>query len=303
MNKEFIIVRYGEIGLKAKKTRQLFEQALIKNIKTALATKVHIESLKKDHGRIYIQTSDNKQAVIILEHIFGIVSVSKAIKTYANHNDISQTIIAFLKKTKNPFDTIALRVKRTGTHAFSSQDIAISVGADICNTFQCSVDLSHPKTEIFIEIRSEDAYIFFEKIAGPGGLPYGTQGVICAYIDSLDAIIASWFLMCRGCSVIFLIAQTTLKEHVEDFLKSWYVNSYIYDFEERKDTYPQITKISKTHHCLGVSVGVRFDKNIHKAIDEILSIKQECNLPVFTPLIGLTSEKIKEIKERIGIHS
>ena len=39
MENELIIIRYGEIGLKAKETRKRFENILIKNIKNVLDSK------------------------------------------------------------------------------------------------------------------------------------------------------------------------------------------------------------------------------------------------------------------------
>ena len=56
MNYEVIIVRYGEIGLKAKPTRKRFENTLINNIKNALKKENISNKIIIKQGRIYITT-------------------------------------------------------------------------------------------------------------------------------------------------------------------------------------------------------------------------------------------------------
>jgi thiamine biosynthesis protein ThiI len=73
MDKELIIVRYGEIGIKSRVVRSRFEKRLIQNIKTALDCKVEV-----DQGRVFVYTHDYLTADEILRKTFGVVSFSPA---------------------------------------------------------------------------------------------------------------------------------------------------------------------------------------------------------------------------------
>jgi len=73
MNK-VIIVRYGEIGLKSRQTRQIMEQRLVQNIKLAIDDK----KVRRERGRIYVESGSPEDAVAV-SRVFGVVSTSIAL--------------------------------------------------------------------------------------------------------------------------------------------------------------------------------------------------------------------------------
>ena len=75
MNNELIIIRYGEIALKAKYTRKHFENILIRNIKNALKISKIDNNIIKEWGRLYLKTDNIDESILILKNIFGIVSI------------------------------------------------------------------------------------------------------------------------------------------------------------------------------------------------------------------------------------
>ncbi|PNX50190.1 MAG: hypothetical protein BV456_07470, partial [Thermoplasmata archaeon M8B2D] len=84
MKSNLIIVRYGEIGLKAEYTRKQFENILIKNIKSSLKRENISSNIKQTRGRIYVHTDQIKTACNILKKIFGIISVSPVVHTISD---------------------------------------------------------------------------------------------------------------------------------------------------------------------------------------------------------------------------
>jgi len=67
------------------------------------------------------------------------------------------------------------------------------------------VDLSHPDLKIYVQILTEDAYFYFDKERGTGGLPVGTSGrVLCLLSGGIDSPVASWRLIRRGCRAHFV---------------------------------------------------------------------------------------------------
>ena len=64
------------------------------------------------------------------------------------------------------------------------------------------VNLSDPDRTIFIEVRSNKAYIFTSYIRCYGGLPLGSQGKVLAYVNDERGLASAWLMMKRGCSVL-----------------------------------------------------------------------------------------------------
>src|SRR5690606_27345056 len=63
----------------------------------------------------------------------------------------------------------AVRARRSGTHAFSSQDVAMRLGAAL--NAEATVDLSDPEVEVEVEVRDRWAFFLSPRIQGLGGLP------------------------------------------------------------------------------------------------------------------------------------
>jgi len=84
-----------------------------------------------------------------------------------------------IKDKINKDTSFALKLKREGNHDYTSQDVAIILGDEIVKKTKAKVNLSKPDIKLFIEIRQSNAFFFFEKILGPGGLPFGSQGKYC----------------------------------------------------------------------------------------------------------------------------
>jgi thiamine biosynthesis protein ThiI len=199
--KRTIIVRYGELALKSERVRRRFERGLIDNIRLAL--KGIDYNLTQERGRIFISASQVNSAVKRLTRVPGIVSVSPSVKVDATMNAIRSAAVKAAKKTLTSGKTFAIRTRRVGKHAFSSQDVNIAVGSAVLKAIpKASVDLSAPDQEISIEIRDKNAYVFTTTAAGVGGLPVDSQGNVVALLSGgIDSPVAAYLMMKRGCRV------------------------------------------------------------------------------------------------------
>jgi thiamine biosynthesis protein ThiI len=297
---ELILVRYGEIGLKAKETRKRFEDALVNNIKTAL-NKEHISNrIKKEWGRIYVYTNQINESLAVLQKIFGITSISPAVQTQSDMDFVSKLAVTFSKEVLNKEKSFALRVTRTGDHEFTSQDVAIKIGSDIVKETKAFVNLTKPDFKLFIEIRDKNAYIFTEKIRGSGGLPLGTQGKIMALIDNPKSILASWYLMRRGCKIIFINTKKSNTEALSSFTSNWYADSDISIFNSGKDIYENLNKIASERKCDAVVTGYSLGDSQHK-LSDIKLFKKHIALPILCPLIAMDQDEISKKCKEIGV--
>ncbi|UCF50302.1 MAG: hypothetical protein JSU91_02130 [Thermoplasmatales archaeon] len=300
MNNTLIIIRYGEIALKAKQTRKRFENTLVNNIKGALGKKNIDNKLRREWGRIYIYSDQIEKCVSILQKVFGITSISQAIEVDCDINSISKIAKSISKEKIKSEKSFAVRVKRTGNHDFTSQDIAIKIGNEIVNETKAKVDLTNPDFELFIEIRNDKAYIFIEKIKGYGGMPIGSQGNILAFIDTPYAILASWYLIHRGCKPIFLLTNEIKKGALEKFMNYWFINSKIIEISTKKNLYEQINKAAAENHCDAIISGLTFYDYSDNVLTDIKHLKKQITLPVLHPLIAMDTKEIKGKLKEIG---
>ena len=301
MKHELILVRYGEIALKSKETRKRFENILVSNIKNAFNQENIVNKISKEWGRIYIYTNKIKESINVLEKIFGIISISPAIISTSDINSISNKAINISKEKLDEKKSFALRITRTGKHNFTSQDVAVKIGNDIINATKSTVDLTNPDFELFIEIRYDKAYLFIEKIKGFGGMPIGSQGKILAFIDTPYAILASWYLIRRGCKPIFLLINESNKNVLEQFVNYWFIKSIILAGNPKINLYKQINKTADEYDCDAIVSGQTIFDNSGNILSHIKQFKKQTNLPVLHPLIAMDNEEINRKCKDIGL--
>ncbi len=300
MEYKLLIIRYGEIALKAKYTRKYFENILIKNIRKNLNESKIKNNLTREWGRIYLNTDNIIDSIKILQKIFGIVSMSPSIRIKTDVRIISDKVITLTKNKLSKNNSFALRVKRVGKHNFTSQDIARKIGSEIVSKTRSNVNLTSPDYEIFIDIRNEYTYIFLEKIFGSGGMPVGTQGNILAIIDKKISILAAWFLIRRGCKPIFYLKNTLQHNNLRTFMKKWFIDDKIYIKNKEKDENFEILEIIKKEKCQAIITGHTIG-NDYKNFNDLREIKNKYNLPVLCPLIIMDDDIIDEKLIEIGL--
>ena len=300
MEYELIIIRYAEIALKSKETRKRFENTLLTNIKNALESKNFKFIIKKEWGRIYIYTDQITKCISYLQKIFGIKSISPALQTESKIELVSKLSVSVSNEILNKDKSFAVRATRTGDHDFSSQDIAIKIGDAVVKATNAKVNLNNPDIELFIEIRDKKAFIFTRKIYCVGGLPFGSQGNVLALIDSPASILASWYLMRRGCKTIFINRKKSNEKILDSFIKNWFVRSKIFTMTS-DDQYYKIKNIFNEMNCNAIVTSHNLDRCPLKTLDDIKLLKNFFNVPILHPLIAMKENEINKKCEEIGI--
>lgn len=206
--KTIVIVRYGELSLKSKGVRDRYEQILKNNIQQMLDYHgVSFSRIQRDFGRIFIHSADPK-AVEKAALVFGVVSVSAACVCSSQPEEITALCADIGEKMIADGESFAVRARRSGNHAFSSNEMARQCGDAIWHRLEACgktpvVDLTHPDREIFAEIRQNQTYIYSDSVAGPGGFPTGTQGKMVVLLSGgIDSPVAAWLMMKRGIEII-----------------------------------------------------------------------------------------------------
>jgi thiamine biosynthesis protein ThiI len=205
-----IVVRYGEIGLKSGQVRVRMVSQLRQNVAAVLADRGFQTEIEQAHSGLYIHTDDQVESVTdAITDVFGVVSASPATRV----EPTMEAICAGIEPVADAhYDsgTFAVRANRAGpasAHPFPSTDIERQGGSAVWeiaerNGVDPAVDLDDPGLTVSVDCREDDAFIFLDKQAGPGGLPVGTQEPLVALVSGgIDSPVAAWDAMKRGCPI------------------------------------------------------------------------------------------------------
>lgn len=303
MKQSQILIRYGEIGLKSENTRRQFTQQLKKNILQACSQEGLNVDITVKRGRFFLHTKDIKKASSILKKIFGIVSFSPVWVSSSDLALLTDDVLTLMESKLTKELSFALRVRRSGQHGYTSQDVAVQIGQSIVDHFKSMVDLEQPDVELFIEIRNEKAYLFFKKIGGVGGLPYGTQGKICCLVKNPADILASWFLMKRGCSMNYFTSDELLQDELDKFCENWYIKKQIKminnDLQNRRLS---LKNLIEKCNCQAICSGLICARNKGTVIEEIKKYQNQFSLSILTPLLSFSEHQYQTRAEQVGIH-
>ena len=199
-----VLVRYGELALKSPPVRREFEGALRRNILDQFVRESLPARLRSDHGHLYVEVEDAGRAIRILRRVFGITSVSEVEEVPTDRDTIRDRLLERAASRLHPGARFAVRARRTGQHAFTSQELARDLGGDVLERFadrELKVDLEHPDVELFVEVRGPRTYLYFDRAAGPGGIPLGVAGRLVALVDGPRGALGAYLMMKRGCRV------------------------------------------------------------------------------------------------------
>jgi tRNA uracil 4-sulfurtransferase len=207
-----IVVHYKELALKGR-NRPWFIQHLVRNIKVALAD-LGVSAVRPMMGRIEVElpglsSPDSSRGVWEEVHdrlcrVFGIANFSCAGRAPNNFEALASAVLTNLGDV-HP-ESFRVSVRRADKRLpFTSPQVEREVGGLIRQAKNWRVDLESPALTIHVEMLSDDAFYFFGKEPGAGGLPTGTGGrVACLLSGGIDSPVAAYRMMRRGCSVLLI---------------------------------------------------------------------------------------------------
>ncbi|CAD7770179.1 tRNA sulfurtransferase [Candidatus Methanoperedenaceae archaeon GB37] len=334
---DVVIVRYDEIALKGRYVRNRYERALVNNLKMMLERGgARYTGITRERGRIFIHTSDER-VIGLASRVFGVASVSPALTTTSRLMDIGWLAARVGDSVIGDGESFAVRSRRTGSHDFTSRDVAVHCGDAILKEMGergVYVDLTSPQHEIHVEVRGENAYVYNRIERGVGGLPLGTQGKMIALLSGgIDSPVAAWLMMKRGCEIVFLYCnnhpfsdEDTWKRAMEciEALRAWSpIGFRVYEapngenlrvFLDRCDEklvcvlckrmmYRIAIEIMKREGAHGIVTGTSLGQVASQTAQNLMAEAYQLSYPIYHPLIGLDKKEIITIAERIGTYT
>ncbi|MCC6013859.1 MAG: THUMP domain-containing protein [Candidatus Verstraetearchaeota archaeon] len=303
--KKAVIIRMGgEIGIKSSFVRGYYE-SLVRNhiIELLKENKIKIDNLLKAPGRLYIFTEENEKAALLSSKVFGVSSTSPCFVSSSNKNEIIEIGIDLaLKNFKK--GSFAIRCSRSGIHPYKSKDIEIELGREILKRMNnLSVNLDNPDQVLYIEIRDENAFFYFNYIKGPDGFPIGTQEPLIGIInEKKSSVISSWCIMRRGSLIKALVIEINgeIPYEVKNNLKK--LLEWIRKLEVIVVPVKRISNIRMIEILSAINLIEREDvEGVVSNIRSIEILKKFSKKPLFLPLLGLDNELIDEWSRFIGL--
>jgi len=324
-----VLVRYGEIFLKSEPVRRIYEKILVKNIRLALKKEGIKFSVRRERGRIFIESEETDKVCKILQNVTGIVSVSPCY--HLQTSDIEK-IKRFVKENYEewikPRQTFAVRARRIGNQPYTSKDLEEEVGKVI----ERKVDLEDPDVTVFIEVRRNDTYIYTQVLKCLGGMPVGTSGKVVALLSGgIDSPVAAFLAMKRGCKVVFvhfhsfpLVSRKSIEKAKEivKVLNKYQLKSVLYlvPFHEiqmkiktsiepkyriilyRRFMIRIAELIAKEEDAKALVTGESLAQVSSQTLDNIATIEEVTKMPILRPLIGMDKEEIIQLAKKIGTY-
>lgn len=325
------LIRYGELALKSRQVRRRFLSHLEENLRSSLARKGIFYKLTIGWSRAFLESEDPR-AELVLSRCFGLSSFSKAEKAVFSSMEeiVEEGERAFFSAVASR--RFAVRVRRHGSHPFSSQDIEKELGARLL-PLSAGVDLDNPEVTCYIEIRDTEAWFFTDKTKGPGGLPVGSgERVLLLYSGGFDSGVAGWMMLKKGSPVDFLFFNIGGPEHerrvrngasflVEEwagaaggFLYTVDFSGVIREIKERVNRaywnmalkrcfYLAAWEIARRKNYPAVVTGESLGQVSSQTLANLVALEEGALVPVMRPLLGLDKEEIIALARKAGTYA
>ncbi len=327
-----VIVHYQEIALKGR-NRPWFIAKLVRNLREATAD-LNVRSVRALMGRIEVVLGDPNQWPAVRERlskVFGVGNFARAGRALLDVDAIAAEILRDL----DPTDPASFRVSvRRADKRFpmTSPQIEREVGGRIKEARGWHVDLSDPELTIHVETLANDAFYFFGKDRGAGGLPVGSSGrVACLLSGGIDSPVAAWRMMRRGCRVLFVhfhsypILSRASQEKARELARLLTEYQYrsrlaLVPFGEiqqqvvlsvapplRVVIYRRLMMriaeaIARQFRAGALVTGEVVGQVASQTIENLTAINEVATLPVLRPLIGMDKDEITAQAQRLGTY-
>src|SRR5687768_7507064 len=324
------VVHYQEIALKGK-NRPWFMARLVRNLRQAVSD-LDVKSVRALMGRIEVVLGPTASPGAVGDRIrrtFGVANFSYAGRTRLDLDEIAAAILEDLGD--RTCDSFRVSVRRADKRfPLTSPQAEREIGGRIKEARGWRVDLERADLVIHVELLTNDAFYFFGKEKGAGGLPTGTAGrVACLLSGGIDSPVAAHRMMKRGCAVTFVhfhsypILSRASQEKARELvtlLTAWQQRSRLHlvpfgDIQQqvvlavpgpmRVVVYRRLMlriaeRIAMTRHAQALVTGDVVGQVASQTLENIAVIGHVATLPLFRPLIGMDKDEITAEAIRIG---
>ncbi len=332
--KRFLLIHYGEIGLK-KGNADYFIGKLRNRIKVKLEKKFRITfDVKHTLRRFMIELPEDfveSEYVKIVDRIFGIKNYKFVFEGVSDVFELAKQIWGKLPELDA--ETFRVKVKRSMKMDRSSIESEREIGAVLLrNGIDLKVKMKGADLVVDVEFLNEHGYFSYKTYMGAGGMSANSQGKLISLISAgIDSPVASYQMMRRGARVIFAHfhgypytgqdEMEQVKELVE-ILSDYQFDTKLYmlpfgQVQKAISLVPEIPDkvrtvlyrrmmlkiaevISRKEKANGLITGDSFGQVASQTPENMFTIDNAVNIPVYRPLIAYDKEEIISVSEKIA---
>ena len=325
-----IIIKYGELTTK-KDNINYFIKVLKNNIINSL---VNIEyEITYDKTRMFIYSNNLEEVIKRLKNIFGIYKFTIGYKIDNNMDTISKSSLELLKDKE--FNTFKVITKRSNkSYPLNSMEVSKKIGAYLLKNIKgIKVDVHNPDLFLNIEIRKDDAYIYFEDIMGIGGYPVSTLGKgLLMLSGGIDSPVAGYLAMKRGIKIECVyfeapphtsleaknkvlelarklaVYNTEIKVHIinfteiEEAIYKDIPNNYLITIMRRM-MYRISAILCKRNNCKVIINGESIGQVASQTLTSMSAINRVVNIPVIRPVACFDKLEIINLANKIDTYN
>ena len=197
-----VVVHYHEISLKGG-NRPLFLRRLGRNLLQATAG-CGVRTVRRLPGRLALDLEPSADLPRLRERIatvFGIAYFAPALSIPPDWGAVQAAVLQLLEG--RTFESFRITARRTfKVFPMPSDEINRELGALVLRHFPTRVNLTEPALTVRVDLLPGEAFVFVDRVAGPGGLPVGVSGRVAALLSGgIDSPVAARRLQKRGCEL------------------------------------------------------------------------------------------------------
>ncbi|CEN77065.1 thiamine biosynthesis protein ThiI [[Clostridium] sordellii] len=330
------IVKYGEIGVKGK-NRYIFENKLIKNIKSMLSPLGKF-NVYKEYGRIYVDlgefAEEYEEVLEEIKKVFGVVGVCPGIRAEKDYDKLKELALKLLDEKIEEGSKSFKVTSRRGDKSLplTSQEMSKDIAGFLVFNVKdrIKVDVRNPETTIHCEYRQNHVMVYSDTVPGYGGLPVGTNGRAMSLLSGgIDSPVASWMVAKRGVEIeaihfhSYPFTSEKSQEKVRDLAQI--LAKYCGKIRLHKVNILEIQKaigvsckeeemtiisrrfmmkiaqrVGEMRFCDALVTGESIGQVASQTIQGLTCTNAAITLPVFRPLIAMDKSEIIDIAQKIG---
>ncbi|HOX97407.1 MAG TPA: tRNA uracil 4-sulfurtransferase ThiI [bacterium] len=333
---------YDEIALKGRNKKKFIKQLRYNLNGFLRAWKINVNFLTFQGSHFQIELPENVDLEFLMSKITLVPGVNHAVLSdvldfnndfYAAKESLMIWIEQYLQK--HPLiKTFRVTSRRADKYLpVPSMEMNAQLGGWILDAYAgLRVDLHHPDWNLQIVARDKKLLIARERREGIGGLPVGTAGRVVALLSGgIDSPVAAALMMKRGAEVVLCHCQNqsinmdAVQDKIQQLAKNLMalhsrITLYILPFDYLQKAIIQSVpsdyrmiiykrqmlrlaeRLALKINAKAIITGDSLSQVASQTLDNIKTIYEAVNLPIFSPLIGLNKTEIVQLANRFGTY-
>lgn len=326
---DICVVRFAELSTKGKNKKD-FVRLLRKNIIEAMRSFDGVKVVGAfDRIYVYLHGADDILVLTRLQQIFGISTISLAVKVEQDIDRMVEVAVALMKREMpTTFKVVTRRADKT--FPLVTDQINRALGTAILDNTAHLVDVHDPKIKVLVEVRPAEVYITVNTVQGAHGFPVGIQGRAMLLLSGgIDSPVAAYFSNKRGIELEYIhfqsppytsqaalnkvldlarkltAGQSEIRVHVINFTDmQLQINHFIPESYRitimRRMMIRIADELAKKRKCKALITGECVGQVASQTLDSIQVISDVSVLPILRPLVMFDKNDIIAIAEKIG---